>query len=81
MAAVPTLFLAFSFMAVTNEVLDVGVWKLVWAQVINISVCCLWYTVGKSYKSSRDAEFYTYIRPFPSAVYRICVAINGSVNK
>jgi len=25
MAALPTLFLAFSFMALTNEVLDVGV--------------------------------------------------------
>jgi hypothetical protein len=61
MAAVPTLFLAFSFMAVTNEVLYVGVRKLVWAQVINISVHCLWYTVGKSYKSSRDAEFCVFV--------------------
>jgi hypothetical protein len=61
MAAVPTLFLAFSFMAVTNEVLDVGVRKLVWVQVINISVHCLRYTVGKSYKSSGDAEFYVFV--------------------
>jgi hypothetical protein len=64
MAAMPTLFSAFSFMAVSNEVLDVGVWKLVWAGVINISLHCIWYNVGKSYNSSRDAEFYIFVHSY-----------------
>jgi hypothetical protein len=41
MAAVRTSLLAFSFVTMANEVLDRGVLKLVWAQIIIISVHCV----------------------------------------
>jgi hypothetical protein len=41
MAAVRTLLLAFNFVTMDNEVLDGGMWKLVWAQIVIISAHCV----------------------------------------
>jgi hypothetical protein len=63
-AFVWNIYLAFYLMTITNGLLQIGIWNLVWTWIIKESidfVCCISYMYGKNCKHSSRTELVWYV--------------------